>query len=1245
MLDWRLLRLEKGVMRRVAGSAALRWAALLALAALMAAVAALAGGLLDPGAPARGIAGLAAAACQGSPARTALFCAACAAAMLALEHAAARLASSAASLVKRRAREDAYAKLLRLGPSWEETVSAAEASKILGEGAEKLEMYVGRYAPQLLFALAAPLTLFALLVPVCWQSAAAMLACVPLMPLAIVAVMRSARREARAYWDSFVDLGGMFLDAVRGLVTLKVYSSDGLRQKSLAQAGEAFREATMALLRKQLGSVAVMEGVTYGGAAVGIAAALAQAASGAASAPDALLAALLAVDFFMPMRRLGSYFHTAMGAGPAIDSLFKLLDAPEPARGERVADPADAGFVCEGVGYAYPDGRAGLRGASIEAPAGSYIGVTGPSGAGKSTLAGVLSGRLAGYTGSVRVGGVELRDLSPESLHETVTYVSRRSRVFKGTLRSNLELGRADATDAEMWTALHRCRLDAFAVLYQGLDTPVEEGGSNLSGGQRQRLCMARALLHDTPVYILDEATSNIDAASEKALLEFVQELSITKTVVVISHRLAAIKWADRIYVLQDGAVAESGTHVGLIRAGGTYRRLWESQHGLEEFARKAEGGILRSSQEEPAPKPELDRVASVIARMPAKMAAVMQSAVELMPVRDFIAMSEGRQRGGHPSWIPIGDGDAGSGGAAGGATEPGGRPAEEQPRKPLPAAPPRRSALAVAAGLMRQTGEQLPRLALAVALGSLAALAAMGIGALAAVGLAGAEGASPAAPLAAACAGMVACGLARGLLRYGERLLTHDQTFRTLALLRDRAFGAMRRLAPAKLESRGSGDLVSLLTSDIDLLEAFYSRAAAPAGVAVVAFAACTAAVCAVSPALGLLAAGSLLLVGAVAPALAARSLDAPGRRLRERAVAMGAFISESLDGLPDIIQFGWADGRLEDMRSRMGALSGDEGRIARRASLSGALGAALPPACLAAEAVLAASLAASGALGAGQAALCVLMLAFSFGPARDLAGLGASLHQTVAAGARVLDLLDEEPETPEVPDGQGERLGSADAWPEGASARGVSFAYAGGGPVLSGVDVEVPLGSVVRVIGPSGSGKSTLLKLLMRFWDADEGVVAVGGRDVRRVETSSLRAAECSMTQDTYLFAGTLRENLLVARPQAAEAELLDAVAKASLDEFVRRLPRGLDTPLGPGAVSDGELQRIGLARMFLHGAPLMLLDEPTSNLDSLNESAVLNSIAENRAGRTVVIVSHRPSAAAIADRTYVIDGGRAS
>ncbi len=1097
----------------------------------------------------------------------------------------------AAAVAKREVRTQIYRKLVAMGPSYTESVSTAEAVQVCVEGTEQLEGYFGAYLPQLFYAALAPLTLFICLAPLCLPAAVALLVCVPLIPLSIVAIQKIAKRVMGSYWDSYADLGQTFLENLQGLTTLKIFQADGARHEAMNRESERFRRATMRLLSMQLNSATVMDLFAFGGAAVGIIVVAVNFAAGAIPFFAAFTVLFLSAEFFLPLRALGSYFHTAMGGMAVAEKMYRILDAPCPPHGSHVIPRDDSTLSCGGLSYSYDGERTVLSDVEFSAPTGSFTGIVGESGSGKSTLAGILSGRLAGYLGDVSVGGVPLKDASPASLASTVTVVSFASHLFKGTVRSNLAMADPQAGDQELWGALAQARVDEFVRELGGLDAAIAEEGKNLSGGQRQRIALARALLHDTPAYIFDEATSNVDAESEHAIIQTIHELAKRKTVVMISHRLSAVSGADEIYVMESGRVAEHGPHEQLLAADGAYAMLWNQQAELESLA--AADGVQGLSD-------ELDCAAS-----------------------DARAAEAAKPGGRGQADVP----------APTGAGMPQDSPAH-QPQQPIT------SHMSVMVGLAKLVRPLARWMVLAVLLGVAGFGAAIFLTAFGMEALMDAAGFPFPGGFTAALVLVGLCGVLRGPLRYGEQMCNHYLAFKLLALVRDRVFGALRRLAPAKLEGRDKGDLVSLVTADIELLEVFYAHTLSPVLIALLVSAGMVAFLGSISGAFGWLALASYLVVGVALPWIGSKASGQAGRQLREGIAGMNAFVLDSLRGLRETLQFGRASERAAQLTERMDAHEAVERAQKGRTALFGAAINGVVFALDVAMILVAGGLVFAGQLPAGAALVAIAAFMSSFGPVIAVANLGTTLQQTFASGARVLELLREEPQTQEVTDGVDLAAFT------GAGAQGVDFSY-GSVPVLHDVSLTVEPGSVVQIAGRSGSGKSTLCKLFLRFWDTTRGIVELSGEDIRQINTASLRANESCMTQDTHLFMGTLAENILIAKPDATQEELLAACEKAALTDFLARLPQGLNTTVGElgDTLSGGERQRIGLARMFLHEAPLMLLDEPTSNLDSLNEAAVLKALRSGKGDRTVILVSHRPSTAALADKVITVEHGRVS
>ena len=502
---------------------------------------------------------------------------------------ASRMSFLSSKAVKKTLREKIYQKLLKLGSSYSEKVRTSEIVQVAVEGVDQLETYFGAYLPQFFYAMLAPLTLFLVLCFVNVPSAVVLLVCVPLIPIAIAAVQTWAKKLLSKYWGQYTELGDTFLENLQGLTTLKIYQADELKQAEMNDQAEKFRKITMKVLTMQLNSITIMDLIAYGGAALGGIMAVTQFRNGNVSLAGCLTIILLASDFFIPMRLLGSFFHIAMNGMAASDKIFRLLDLEEPSIQAAQPFPAEHTIRIHDLHFSYEPDREILRGVDMTFPAGSFTALVGESGCGKSTLAAILMGKNKQYAGLVTIGGLPLDSIQEDSLLRNVTYIGHQSYLFKGTVRDNLLMGNPKADDQMLWQVLEQVNLAAFLRAEQGLDTLLQEKGSNLSGGQCQRLALARALLHDSPVYIFDEATSNIDVESEDDIIRQIHLLARTKTVLLISHRLFNVMGADNIYLLEKGVVADSGTHAQLLSRHGVYAKLWNAQQTLENYRKEGE--------------------------------------------------------------------------------------------------------------------------------------------------------------------------------------------------------------------------------------------------------------------------------------------------------------------------------------------------------------------------------------------------------------------------------------------------------------------------------------------------------------------------------------------------------------------------------------------------------------------------------------------------------------------------------
>ena len=497
-----------------------------------------------------------------------------------------RMSYLASRTVKRVMRVRIYGKLLRLGTSYREHASTSELVQESVEGVEQLESYFGQYVPQFFYAVMAPVLLFFLFgFGGSWTVASVLLICVPLIPAAIIMVQKAAKKILAKYWGQYTQLGSTFLENLQGMTTLKIYQADKYKNAEMNEESEYFRKVTMAVLTMQLNSVTIMDLVAYGGAAVGILLAVKAFADGSTGLANVIFMILLSADFFLPMRRLGSYFHVAMNGMAASDRIFRFLSEGEPDEKSEYVNGGDISL--KNVCFSYDNEREILHGIDIMIPQNSFIGITGVSGSGKSTVASLIMGRNTVSDGMVLFDQKNISTISEKCLMKNITYIGTGSFFFKGNVRENLLLADKNASDEKLWQILSDNMLTDFLNNESGLDTKLLENASNLSGGQKQRLALARAILHDSPVYIFDEATSNIDIESEEAILSAIHRLSQNKTVVMISHRLTNIKEADMIYVMENGNIAEHGTHDELLRSGSVYADLWETQSALENYGKE----------------------------------------------------------------------------------------------------------------------------------------------------------------------------------------------------------------------------------------------------------------------------------------------------------------------------------------------------------------------------------------------------------------------------------------------------------------------------------------------------------------------------------------------------------------------------------------------------------------------------------------------------------------------------------
>ncbi|TXL71592.1 ABC transporter ATP-binding protein [Vineibacter terrae] len=1088
----------------------------------------------------------------------------------AFEHWRAMVAHETAARVQKKLRRAVYDRVAALGPGTVGRQRSGALTLSLTDGVEQLEVYFGQFLPQFLISLLTPVLIFAAVAFIDLPVAAVMLG------FALLALFAPALWHKRDVANSlgrqkaYAAFAAEFLDSIQGLATLKAFGQSKARADRLEVEARDLFQRTMWVL----GTNVLARGITDSAIACGAAAALALGAwrvdSGAMALSALLVILMLGVEIFRPMRELRSVLHQGMVGMSAAQGIYRILDdAPLVADAPPASLPQALAptIAFEGVRFRYPGTRRTVHEAlDFTAAAGERIGLVGSSGAGKSSIVRLLLRFYDPDAGTVRIGGRDLRQLSFAQIRSMISVVNQDTFLFHGTIEDNIRMGRPDATHADIEAAAQAANIHDFvAALPQGYATVVGEKGIKLSGGQRQRVAIARALLRNTPILVLDEALSAVDAENEAVIQEALDRLMRGRTTLILAHRLSSVIDCDRILVLDGGRVAESGRHEMLMRRGGVYAALMAEQVNAQP--------------------------AETIDVLPARAGG---GAGATLPVGAVKVATEGVIKAEGLGWHQL-------------VTE-----------------------------LMKLITPWRGRLAATFVFGVLRVVTFIGVGVLSALVVLALKNGQPYAPYLWALA--VVAPLS-GVLHWLESWIAHDMAFRLLAEMRIDVFRKLDALAPAYLVRRRTGDLLALATNDVELVEYFFAHTVAPAFVAILVPAAVLAVLASASPWIALALAPFLLAVG-LSPFLMRKRVDRLGSQAREAAGELGAFAVDSVQGLGEIVAF-----QQEARRgARLDALSDHHIRLRlpffSELTLQHSLLEVFTGLGGLAVVVTGAALVAQGAVDAALLPLLTLLAMAAFLPVSEIAQVGRQLADTLGATRRIYALAHE---PVPVTDGPGV---TPPPGPLALAVQQVSFAYPGQHRrALADVDITIPAGKTMALVGTSGAGKTTTAQLLMRFWDPDQGCITLGGSDLRHYKLDDLRRRIALVAQDTYLFNDTLRSNILIARPDADAAALEAAVAHASLADLVEALPDGLDSPVGERgtSLSGGQRQRVAIARAFLKDAPVLILDEATSHLDAVNEQAVRRSLDRLQADRTTIVIAHRLSTVREADLIVVLDEGR--
>ena len=1102
-----------------------------------------------------------------------------------IEHTRAMVAHRTAIRVQLALRERLYDKVVALGPAHFglERTGAVMISMI--DGVEQLETYFGQYLPQLLVAVITPLIVFAVLAFYDLPVAALMFGFAMFTLFAPVSFQRFEAKSSMRRSQAYRAFAAEFLDAIQGLATLKAFGQSAARGRLLAErAHEVFR-STMWVLAANAGN----RGITDLGVAVGTAAVLGLGAwrvtGGQMSLEVLLVVLMMGIEVFRPQRDLRALLHNGMMGRAAADDIFAVLNAQPtidpPSTPTNLDGPITPVVEFDDVSFSYPGGRrAAHRGLSFRVEAGERVGFVGESGAGKSTIVRLLLRFYDPDAGVVRVGGHDLRDLGAGNVYPNVAVVNQDTYLFHGSVEDNVRFGKPDATADEIEAAARAANAHEFITrLPDGYATVVGERGIKLSGGQRQRIAIARALLRDAPILILDEALSAVDAENEAVIQSALDRLMQGRTTLIFAHRLSSVIGAERILVLEHGAIVEAGDHASLMRAGGAYFRLMGAQ--AEEGA-QTDGSLAVTADGHATPW-------DVPREIPLEDVQADDARAHAEPT-DAILRAEGL------SWT------------------------------------------GVFRELLRHVVPWKAKFSIVLSFGIARVVALIGVGVASALAVAAVKRGEPFTPYLVALAVLAPLS---GVLHWLESWFAHDMAFRMLAEMRIALFNKLDRLAPAYLVRRRTGDLVGMATHDVELVEYFFAHTVAPFLVAVLVPAAVVGTLAWFGWPMAL-ALAPFLAVVAISPFLVRRRIDVLGSRAREAFGDMNAHAVDTIQGLSEILAF---------QRTRV---RGEEfvGRIKRHTALRLPFYADLTRQTAILEAVTGLGglavvatgthLVATDALEPAILPMLTLLAMAAFLPVSEIAHIGRQLADTLGATRRLYAVHNE---VEAVTDGAGVGARSRAGGVE-IEVRDVRFSYFGNRRLaLDGATFTVPASTTLALVGPSGAGKTTAAHLLMRFWDPGSGVIRFDGRDLREYRLDELRDRVALVTQDTYLFNETLRANILIAKPEATEAELDEAVNRASLGPFVQALPDGLETRVGERGVrlSGGQRQRVAIARAFLKDAQVLILDEATSHLDAVNEQAVRHALEELMTERTTIVIAHRLSTVRNADRIVVLNAGR--
>ena len=1089
------------------------------------------------------------------------------------EHWRTMMAHETSAIVQKELRNRLFDQIVSLGPGYAGRQRSGELVLSMVDGVEQLETYFGQYLPQLLISVLTPLIIFAFVAFLDLPVALILLAAAFVSLFAPSAWHKFDIKRSKERQHAYETFASDFLDGIQGLATLKSFGQSKTRADLLKKRAYELFRSTMWVLATNVLSRGITDTSIALGAAAGLGYGAYRTTTGDMELTTLLIILMMGVEIFRPMRDLRTVLHQGMLGLSAAHGVYKILDATPTVieqHFENINTTLEPSISFDSVSFNYP-GHSHVVHNSLcfNIKKGERVGLVGSSGCGKSSIVKLLLRFHDPVNGSVRIGDMDLRDISFDQIRSMISVVHQDTFLFHGTIEDNIKMGNPEADEAEIIKAAKNANIHEFVgTLPDGYKTLIGEKGIKLSGGQRQRVAIARALLRDTPILILDEALSAVDAENEFVIQQALDHLMKDRTTLVLAHRLSSVVKCDRILVIDKGKITESGSHQSLMQQGGIYSVLMSQQ------VREAESKELLVEEKE-----------SVI--FEEKEEEQLKETIMNLPT-EGIVKAEGL------NWKQL------------------------------------------VIELMRHIIPWKGRLALSFCFGVLRVLSFIGVGIFSALIVLDLKNGND---YSSQLSWLITAAILSGILHWLESWIAHDMAFRLLSVMRINVFKKLDLLAPAYLVRRRTGDLMGIATHDVELVEYFFAHTVAPVFVSILIPAAVVVILSATSFWMTLALLPFLIAVG-LSPFLMRNKVDRLGSKAREAAGELSAHAIDSVQGLAEIVAYQQGSNRgrsFEELTDRHISLRLPFFRELTLQSnmlevLTGWGGLAVVSA--------GALLTTNGYFDAGILPLLTILAMSAFLPVSEIAQIGRQLADTLGATRRVYAL---EKEPVKIADGNAEVSKDITS---GIKIRNVSFSFPGRPRnVLENLNVDIPVGNTFAIVGPSGAGKTSLAQLLMRFWDPDKGSILFNDIDLKNFKLEELRSRIALVAQDTYLFNNTLKDNILIAKPDATEQELQEAVNLSALSEVVQSLPEGLETMVGErgASLSGGQRQRVAIARAFLKNAPVLILDEATSHLDALSENIVHKALNQLKINRTTLIIAHRLSTVRNADQIIVLDKGR--